>query len=76
MTNSRVRHWEGYGDLTVVEVERAGSPLDAEGLESEAAESCLLFSQGYIREGRFVARHYLSDLDLIEFDDEPPQLAC
>jgi len=74
MTDSRVRHWEGYGDLTVLEDERAGSPLDTRGLEPAAGALCLLLTQGYFRNGRFVARHYLSELDLAEAVESRPQV--
>ena len=76
MANLEVRNWEGHGDLTVVEVERVGSPLDTRELESEAGVLCLLLSQGYFRQGRFVARHYFTDFDLTELGEDPPRVAC
>jgi len=64
MSTSRVRHWEGQGDLTLVEVERGRDEREATTsdprLGSDAA--VLLFAEGYVRNGSFVARHYLVDI--------------
>lgn len=71
MSKPYVRHWEGLGDLTLVEVER--DKAQSETAEFDPRSGCaaagLLFAEGYLRAGRFVARHYL--VDLARDDDVP-----
>jgi hypothetical protein len=72
MSNPYVRHWEGLGDLTLVEVECGKTRSETAELHPHfsAAGSGFLFAEGYVRAGRFVARHYL--VDLHRDDDAPP----
>jgi hypothetical protein len=65
MTNSHVRHWEGLGDLSVLEVERECRQPDATVLAPffDSRAHCLLLSEGYVRAGKLYARHYLMEID-------------
>jgi hypothetical protein len=73
MSTSWVRHWEGLGDLTLVEVERGRDEGEAttSGPRLLSDTAALLFAEGYVRNGSFVARHYLVDI----FQDEDLQHA-